>query len=70
MTLYTNIVTSEKPTTAREVRACFRGDERIKGKRLKSFTVELDTLETSTDPYTSYHNIGANHYDVIAEFSD
>ena len=70
MTLYTNIVTSSKPTTAREVRAYFRDDERIKGKKLKSFSVELDVLGTNMDPYTDYHNVYANHYDITAEFED
>lgn len=68
MTLYKNIVSGSKPSTAKEVRSYFHGDERIKGKRLKSFTVELDEIGTQTDPYTSYHNVYENHYDLTAVF--
>ena len=68
MTLYKNIVSSSKPSTAEEVRSYFRDDERIKGKRLKSFTVKLDNLGTQMDPYTSYHNVYANHYKLTAVF--
>ena len=68
MTLYKNIVSSNKPSTAEEVRRYFRNDERIKGKRLKSFSVELDNFGTQMDPYTSYHNVYADHYDLTAVF--
>lgn len=68
MTLYKNIVTSSKPSTAKEVRSYFRDDERINGKKLKSFTVELDNIGTQMDVYTSYHNENANHYDLTAVF--
>lgn len=68
MVLYKSIVTSKKPSTEKEVIAYFRDNERIKGKKLKSFTVELDVFATQMDNYTSYHNVHANHYDLIAVF--
>ena len=68
MILFKNIVSNTKPTTAKEVISYFRGDERIKGKRLKFFNVKYDELGTQMDDYTSYYNIDANHYDIIAVF--
>jgi len=68
LTLSTHIVTVSKPSNKREVRQLFRNDPRIKGKKLISFTVELDKFETERDPYTNYHNLHADHYDITATF--
>ena len=68
MILYKNIVATSKPNTAKEVRSYFRDDERIKGKRLKSFEVKFDNFGTQMDDYTNYHNVNANHYDLTAVF--
>jgi hypothetical protein len=68
MTLFKNIVSSTKPTTAEEIRNYFHDDERIKGKRLKSFDVKYDNFGTQMDDYTCYHNVNANHYNITAVF--
>ena len=74
MTLRTHIVTTQKPTTKREIRAWFNFESRfktmIKGKKLLSFSVERDAFASDMDPYTSYHNVYASHYDIIAVFQD
>ena len=68
LTLYTHIVTCQKPSNKREVRQLFRNDPRIKGKKLIDFTVELDEFTTQSDPLTNYHRTGCDHYDVTATF--
>ena len=68
MVLYKSIVARKKPSTEKEVIAYFRDNERIKGKKLKSFTVELDVFATQMDNYTNHNNVHANHYDLIAVF--
>ena len=68
MTLSKNIVSSTKPTTAKEVMSYFCDDKRMEGKRLKSFDVKYDNFGTQTDMYTCYHNVNANHYIITAVF--
>ncbi len=68
MMLYKNIITSKKPTTQEEIINYFRDDERIKGKRLTYFKVELDHLNTSMDCFADYRKVHKSYYDLIAIF--
>ena len=68
MTFYANIVSTGKPSR-KEVDSEIRYSHDVpSGKKLKSFTAEVNRLATQMDSYTSYHNVYADHYDVYAVY--
>jgi hypothetical protein len=68
MVLHDNVISDTKPKSTEEILTYFSDDERIIGKKLKFYDVQLDRLGTKMDSYTNNRNVKANHYDIYAVF--
>ncbi len=69
MIIVKKIVATKKPETSKEVISFFEKDERIKGKKLKSFSVLLDIFGTDNNDFIRHNDFGVNNYKVIAVFN-